>query len=51
MFQSWVIEKGLPIWHLIGDEGEGKKTRKEMDRKDKKDMDKVEEIKQLLFSI
>jgi hypothetical protein len=42
MFQRWVTYKGLPIWHLMGDDDEGKKNRKEMDMKDKKDMDEVD---------
>jgi hypothetical protein len=45
MVHRWILDNGIPIWHLMakGGEGEGKKNnRKEMDMKDKKDMDKVD---------
>jgi hypothetical protein len=45
MVHRWINGNGIPIWHLMakGGEGEGKKNnRKEMDMKDKKDMDKVD---------
>ena len=48
MFQRWVSELGLDIFHLIA---EGKDKKEMMEDKDMKEMDKSELIKSYLFSI